>query len=63
MPTYEFRCPKCSKTIELVRSINDETLPLCCEQECGAIEMERIISQTGFSLKGGGWANEGYSKR
>ena len=63
MPTYEFRCPKCRKVIELQRSIRDETSPLCMEPGCdGQQEMEQIISKTSFSLKGMGWASDGYSK-
>lgn len=62
MPTYEFRCPKCRRVIELQRSIKDEgTPPLCCEPGCdGQQEMEQIISKTAFSLKGRGWAADGY---
>lgn len=62
MPRYDFSCPKCKRVVELQRSIKDETLPLCCEEGCGGIEMEQIISKTAFSLKGGGWAATGYSK-
>lgn len=62
MPTYEFECPKCRKTIELVRSMKDESVPLCCEDNCGGIEMQQIISKSSFQLKGLGWAAEGYSK-
>lgn len=62
MPRYEFVCPKCKQAIELERSINDETTPLCCSEGCGGIEMEQIISRTSFALRGGGWADSGYSK-
>ncbi len=62
MPVYEFCCPKCKKVIELQKSIHDESRPLCCEPDCGDIEMEQIISRSSFHLKGLGWAAEGYSK-
>lgn len=62
MPTYEFRCTKCGREIELQRSIKDETLPLCCEEGCDGIEMQQLISRSAFHLKGLGWAAEGYSK-
>ncbi len=62
MPFYEFECPKCHDLIELMKSIRDETLPLCCAEGCGGIQMEQIISRSGFHLKGLGWAAEGYSK-
>ncbi len=63
MPIYEFRCPKCRRTIELQKSIHDESAPICCEEGCdGQQEMERVISSSSFSLKGAGWARDGYSK-
>lgn len=63
MPIYEFRCFKCRKVIELQRNIKDESTPLCMEPGCdGQQEMERLISPSSFSLKGSGWARDGYSK-
>lgn len=63
MPTYDFECPKCKHTVEIQKSIHDETLPLCCEDKCdGNIEMVQIISKSSFHLKGLGWSAEGYSK-
>jgi putative FmdB family regulatory protein len=63
MPIYEFRCIKCRKIIELQMSIKDDTCPMCVEPGCdGQQEMERIMSKTGFALKGMGWASDGYSK-
>lgn len=61
MPLYEFQCTKCEKVVELQMSMDDETTPLCCEENCG-IEMVRIISRSTFHLKGLGWSSEGYSK-
>ena len=62
MPRYQFACPKCKKSVEIDRSIRDEAPVLCCEPECGDIEMEQIISLSNFHLKGLGWSAEGYSK-
>ena len=63
MPTYEFECVKCHKVIELQRSIKDESTPKCFEDGCdGQQEMEQIISKSAFTLKGMGWASDGYSK-
>jgi putative FmdB family regulatory protein len=62
VPTYEFRCPKCAKEVEIQKSMSDESVPLCCEENCGNIEMVQIISKSSFHLKGLGWAAEGYSK-
>lgn len=62
MAVHVFECPKCKVRIELQRSIKDETVPLCCGDDCNAIEMEQIIVASNFHLKGLGWAAEGYSK-
>jgi len=63
VPTYEFRCIKCRKVIELQRSIKDETTPMCVEEGCdGQQEMEQLISKSSFALKVMGWASDGYSK-
>lgn len=62
MPTYEFRCPKCGKVVELNRRMDDDSPVLCCEENCGTIEMVQVISKSSFQLKGVGWASDGYSK-
>lgn len=62
MPTYEFRCPKCNQSIEIVKSMSDESVPLCCEPDCSGIPMVQQISLSSFHLKGLGWSAEGYSK-
>jgi putative FmdB family regulatory protein len=64
VPTYEFLCPKCRRVIELQRSISDDSPgPLCMEPGCdGQQQTEQIISKGAFSLKGTGWASDGYSK-
>ena len=62
MPRYDFACPKCGHRIEITKSMNDESVPLCCEDGCTAIPMVQQISLSNFHLKGLGWAAEGYSK-
>lgn len=63
MPRYDFRCTKCGLTVEVERSIRDESAPLCCAEGCdGNVTMERLISGSAFHLKGRGWASDGYSK-
>ena len=58
MPTYTYFCEKCNKEFEEMHSINEE-LEEC--PECKTKNPKRLISGgTGFVLKGGGWANEGY---
>lgn len=58
MPLFEFRCNKCKKQVE---KLQDSPIPPTCE-EC-KVEMHHILSVTNFSLKGGGWYNDGYQKK
>lgn len=62
MPRYEFECGKCGSRVEISKSINDNSTPLCCEETCAATPMTQIISLSSFHLKGLGWSAEGYSK-
>ena len=58
MPIYEYRCKGCKKEFELLQKITDEPLATC--PKCGK-QVKRLISQTSFTLKGGGWYKDGYS--
>jgi len=62
MPIYEYKCPKCEVVQEKLQKISDP--PPECEGEDQAahdpVEMKKIISVSSFSLKGGGWAADGY---
>lgn len=60
MPSYRFECPKCRREVELNRSIKDESVPLCCGEDCGPIEMQQIIEKSSFILNGKGWFKDGY---
>lgn len=62
MPAYEYGCPKCKKVLEIRHAMSDEPEVLCCEESCGDIKMERLISKSSFQLRGMGWASDGYSK-
>ncbi len=67
MPLYEYKCEKCGVHIEKLQGINDEPLKVCDKKiepknkSCGG-ELKKMISQTSFQLKGGGWYKDGYSK-
>ncbi|MGZ5748043.1 MAG: FmdB family zinc ribbon protein [Caldimonas sp.] len=58
MPIYEYECQKCKKVFEYTQSIKEPKKDLC--EECGGA-LERLISPSGFVLKGGGWYKDLYS--
>ena len=67
MPIYEYECQKCGERIEVMQRISEDPLKKCptetCKDKkkvCGG-ELKKLISSTSFSLKGGGWAKDGYS--
>jgi len=60
MPIYEYLCPKCQETFEELRkSVDDDEAPcpVCGERS------RRIISNSAFILKGGGWYATTYKDR
>ena len=60
MPIYEYECADCGKIEEAVQKISDAPLT-----ECGACSgtLHKIISQSAFHLKGGGWYSDLYSSQ
>lgn len=62
MPIYEYQCPKCQRVFEEWVKASDAHGQEPCP-DCGT-PSPRIISQTSFVLKGGGWyvSDYGYSK-
>jgi len=61
MPLYEFKCSNCNKISEFNLKISDSYPDSCPKCEKG--RLSKIISQTAFQLKGGGWFSEGYDSR
>ncbi|HWI40106.1 MAG TPA: zinc ribbon domain-containing protein [Verrucomicrobiae bacterium] len=57
MPVYEYGCGDCGHTFELRQSFSDAPATEC--PRCSG-SVRKLISQTAFSLKGGGWYTEGY---
>ncbi len=57
MPVYEYQCQACSNQFELRQKFSDEPAKEC--PKCGG-EVKKLISNTAFTLKGGGWYAEGY---
>ena len=58
MPIYEYECDKCKKVFEYTQGIKEPKKETC--EECGG-KLERLISPSGFVLKGGGWYKDLYS--
>jgi len=59
MPIYEYTCKSCGKHFETMQKISEPPIAPC--PKCGDTA-DRMISQTSFTLKGGGWYKDGYSK-
>ena len=58
MPIYEYACPKCRRSFEeWLRSSDDAETQPC--PDCGT-PSERVLSNTSFILKGGGWFASSY---
>lgn len=58
MPIYEYQCQKCRKIHEVTQRMTDAPLTKC--PDCKG-KMQKILSLSGFQLKGGGWYKDGYS--
>lgn len=58
MPLYEYQCETCGLRFEVRQKFSDEPVHEC--RECGA-PVKKLISQSGFALKGDGWYQQGYA--
>jgi putative FmdB family regulatory protein len=59
MPVYEYECGACGHQFEEWQKITDGPVKTC--PKCKKKKVERLISQTAFQLKGGGWYRDLYS--
>ena len=57
MPLYEYRCEVCNLQFEVRQKFSEAPKEEC--PECGG-NVKKLISQAAFSLKGGGWYQQGY---
>ncbi len=60
MPIYEYECTECHRVEEVVQKISDKPLDRC--SHCSG-KLKKIISQSTFHLKGGGWYADDYCKK
>ncbi len=59
MPIYEYACERCDSEFEVEQRITEDPLKRC--PSCRSVKVKRLISQTSFVLKGGGWYSDLYS--
>ena len=59
MPIYEYACEKCENEFEVEQRITEDPIRTC--PHCRSRKVRRLISQTSFVLKGGGWYSDLYS--
>ena len=60
MPIYQYECKKCNKIFEKYLPINFSENIFC--EKCGD-KLKKIISNSTFILKGGGWFTSGYNHK
>ncbi|MBU6280091.1 MAG: hypothetical protein KGN78_12695, partial [Actinomycetales bacterium] len=53
MPTYEYRCPSCEGTHEVVQAMSDPSLTVC--PSCGAEGLRKVFANVGVVFKGSGF--------
>lgn len=59
MPLYEYECDSCHEVFEVIQKFSDE--PLKAHEKCGG-PVHKLISASGFRLKGSGWYATDYAK-
>jgi putative FmdB family regulatory protein len=59
MPIYEYQCSKCGNVFEVMQKFSDA--PIKKHAKCGG-RVEKLISRSGFQLKGGGWYATDYAR-
>lgn len=58
---YEYKCGACGYALEAVQKFSDPPLTEC--PNCGEPALQKLISQSSFALKGGGWYADGYGPK
>ncbi len=53
MPIYEYECGSCGHRLEAIQKMSDPALKDC--PACDQPMLKKLISASGFQLKGSGW--------
>ena len=59
MPIYEYECEQCNTTFEAMQSVAAKPLKKCTVLGCKG-KVHRLVSASGFILKGSGWYTSDY---
>ena len=62
MPIYEFKCAQCGRFIEMLLKSSSETVEMKCP-DCGAENLERVLSSTSYVMGEGAPASTGVSSQ
>lgn len=63
MPIYEYECEKCGATFEAMQNVSAKPLKTCNGLGCNDKDngkVHRVVSASGFILKGSGWYTSDY---
>lgn len=63
MPIYEYECKKCGVVFETMQAMSAKPLKTCLGIGCSEKDngkVQRLISKSGFVLKGSGWYASDY---
>jgi len=61
MPIYEYQCKACGHEFEQIQKFSDAPLKKC--SACGKDQLGKLISRSGFHLKGSGWYVTDYKNK
>ncbi len=61
MPIYEYKCEACEKVSEVIQKMSDPSPEHC--PKCNKGPLRKLVSNTAFVLKGGGWYADAYSDK
>ena len=61
MPIYEYKCQDCGSIFEHFQKISDKDIDAC--KVCSKGKVKKLISSSGFILKGSGWYETDFKKK